>query len=200
MPAVRKEVAKSQFALATVFWATFIFALTLNFLQRHQSPEILLGAAASVGIGAVVGATIGALMGDTVPTMIWSILIAAFGYICVTIDPLFEMSMLMAWATTGAFIGAVASSCCQRSPLLGAILTGIVGGVVMATYLLATGMWTFETVVDCGTAPVIGVIVSLMIRLLKWLEQEKGISSYVVATALMIMIVVGYQVSFLSPY
>ncbi len=184
--------SKSQFGISAIFWATFVIALAITYLQRMDEPSLLVEGIGSVGIGLLVGSIFGAITKRLTDTIIWSTLIAAFGFICVATDSHFTLPLRIAWATVGAFAGAVSASVLPNRIPLNVLASGLAAGMVMSIYLfLIVGKATSVQLVDAVAAPIIGVLVAVLIQMLTWVEKHQDISRFFMATLLMITILIG---------
>lgn len=182
-----------QFGISAIFWVTFMIALSITYLQRSSSsPNLLIEGVVAVAIGIAVGAIIGAFTKQLTNTIIWSTLIAAFGFICVSADSHFTTPLRITWATVGAFSGSVGASVFPNRFPLNAIASAVAAAIVMCIYLfLIVGKATSIQMVDAVAAPIIGFLVGTLIQLLGWMEEQKKISRYFMATLMMVMIIIG---------
>ena len=184
--------SKNQFGILAIFWATFIVALSITYLQRMDEPTLIWEGLSSVGIGLLVGFVVGLFTKQIPTSMIWATLIAAFGFICVASDSYFQTPLRMTWAVVGAVSGTIGATVLpSRFPLNG-FACAVAALVVMSIYtFLILGKTTSIQLIDVVAAPVIGFLVASLIELLKWIESQVKVSRYFLATLLMIMIIIG---------
>ncbi len=99
-----------QFGIAALFWVTFAVGLGIAYLERLDSPDILLGGVLSILIGLVIGSVFGRLTNNFRDAIFWAVLVGAFGYISVASDPIYPPLHRLAWAAVGAVSGAIGGS------------------------------------------------------------------------------------------
>ncbi len=192
---VSSQTTTRQFKLAALFWVTFTIGVGLAYLQRLDSPDIVIGGVLSLVIGVVVGGAVGLVTGRLHDGLFWGTLIAAFGYISVASDPIYLPNQRLAWAAVGAITGALSSTVATGQSLtsvsLAALVSGAAGGLVMWAYAAVATRMPFDLKFDLFAAPLIGVLVALFIQALLWLESQHRMPRYVTATWLLIVVIIG---------
>lgn len=182
----------SQFGIATLFWATFVVGLGLAYLQRLQSTDILIDGAVAVSAGFVIGLVVGAIRKQIANCTFWATLLAAFAYMSVAADPIFEPYHRITWALIGATTGALACSVFVKHALLNAIVPAVAAFALIWLYvILMRNRTNVDLQLDFYAAPFIGVAVALFIRILTWLETKQAMPRYVTATWLMVAVILG---------
>ncbi|MFK7768866.1 MAG: hypothetical protein AB8B55_16720 [Mariniblastus sp.] len=187
---------KKQFGIAALFWMTFLVALALAYLQRQRAPDILTGGAITIAIGLAVGAVFGFATKKMVDAVFWSSLIASFGYISVSSEPMFyELNHRLAWAGIGAVCGAIAATVYHDWKILNPVLCAVGAAIIMLGFWMLTTRPTADLNFDLVGAPVIGIAVSFFLRIVTWLESRNSIPRYFTATWFMVVVIVGNVIS-----
>jgi hypothetical protein len=188
-PAIRP-----QFHLAAIFWILTALGLYLAFLRNEGAQTVLFGAFALLG-GALWGLVCGALVRRFVEPMYWATLCAAFAYVSVAREPAFDHTFQFAWATVGAVAGGLAGMPQHSRPLLRMLLGGVAGGLVMGGYVLFASGGPREKMFDALCAPVVGALVGLLIAALRYVEVDRRLPRYTIATWLLCAVLLGNLLS-----
>ena len=188
----------NQFGISAIFWVTFTFGLGLSYLQSMRSHEIVIGGLTSLAVGMLVGAVIGKLSSRTGDGFFWGTLIAVFAYMSVIGISNYDAGLRLAWATVGAFTGAISGTLLdregtakiQRSDFKTALIAAVAAFVIMFTYA-SFGRMTFDLRLDQYAAPLIGIAVVFFVKLIIWVENQHIMPRYITATWLLVIILVG---------
>ena len=183
-----------QFRIAALFWVTFSIGLGIAYLQRLYAAEIILGGPISLMIGASAGALLGKLFANVWDGLFWGTLIAAFGYLTVASDPIYDMRLRLAWAFIGAATGATAGSLLNRTspkPLTAVcIIASGLAAIVMFAHTFI-GRFSLDAKLDLLAAPIVGVLVVVFVKLLLWMEARYKTPRYVTATWSLLVVILG---------
>ena len=186
---------QNQFKLSALFWFTFAIGVGLAYLQRMDSPDIVIGGLLSLVIGLVLGGTIGLITGRLMDGLFWGTLIASFGYISVASDPIGRPNQRLVWAAVGAVAGALGSTIAPKNNLrslaIAALAAGLGAGLVMWAYAAIEPEPYFDMKFDLFAAPIIGAIVAVFMRLILWLESQHQMPRYMTATWLLAVVIIG---------
>ena len=185
--------SKVQFGIAALFWTTFLVGLTIAYLQRLDSPDILIDAFFAIVLGVIIGSVVGFVTKKFGDAIFWATLIAAFGYISTASDPVYISYHRLAWAVVGAVSGAIAATIFTKHIWGNLISSAIGAGLAMAGYYsLAKNLPnSADLTFDVFGAPVIGAAIAILIRIVLWIEQEQKTPRYITATWLLIAVVIG---------
>lgn len=183
------EESRAQFGIAAMFWVTFLIGLGIAYLQRFDDPQVVVGGVISMAIAVVIGFAIGWLAKRLADSLFWATLIAAFAYICVVSDPIFSTNHRLVWAGIGAATGAVAATCYVNKPIINAILCALVSGMIMMVYWWFSSGSSADRNLDVIAGPLIGIGVSVFVRLISYLESRKKSPRYVTATWMLAIVI-----------
>ena len=180
---------KHQFGIVALFWTTFLVGLGIAYLQRLNSQEILIGGGIAIGLAVVIGFLIGVITKRLPDAVFWATLVAAFAYISVATDPNYDQLHRIVWAIVGALTGAIASTVFTNRPTVNAVINSLAALICFGIYWLVTRNSSVDFAIDLFVAPVIGVAVTIFVRMLMWLESQKNMPRYVTATWLLIVVI-----------
>ena len=191
----QEPVTKHQFGVAALFWIPFIVGLGVAYLQRFDSPDILICGFLSVLIGVVVGLVVGYFTKKTSDAVFWGSLISAFGYISVASDPIYgDQGHRLVWATLGAVAGSIGATILTGRYFVNAVVCSLAAAAVMGTYYLFASHRSADLQFDLFGAPFIGFAIAIFIRLLMWLESRNRMPRYMTATWLLVVVIIGNMI------
>jgi len=191
--------ARPQFSLAALFWLLFALGLYFAYLRRFPPAAGLLGCLA-IGQGLLTGAIVGLVLRRFVDSLYWSTLCAAFALVSVAGEASFDIVFRLAWCTVGAFSGALCAAV-GRQRVIARLTTGaVVGGLVMAGFLLFSLDTTRYGGFDAVCAPVIGALIGLLITIVQRLELESYLPRHTIATWLLCAVLAGNLLTFYLGY
>ena len=191
--------SKKQFGIAALFWLTFIVGISLKYLQQLSGPHILIGGLAAVTIGALIGLFVGQLTRRLADALFWSTLVSAFGYICLARDPANASHLPIAWSTVGAVAAAIGATVATNRIVLNAIACAACATVTMMAFWasgkqqLPVGPMGLD--IDLIAAPVVGIGIAVLVRIMNWVESRHHTPRYLTATWLLVVVIVGNMIA-----
>lgn len=189
----QKESDSNQYGIAALFWATFVVGLGLAYLQRLESPDIMIDAAIAIPIALLIGAIIGLVTGNMKDALFWSTLVAAFAYISTASDPVYGSYHRFAWTVVGGITGGLAATVGIGKAWLNGLSCAIAAISAMGIYYYLQSQFGsgVDAQIDLWISPFIGVCVSAFVGIILWLESKQKMPRYVTATWLMVAVIAG---------
>lgn len=182
--------SRPQFTLGAIFGMFFALALYFAYLRQIDSAAVLYGCVA-VAMGLVVGGASGWVAGHLVDAAYWAALCAALGYIATAGESSLGTAFHLAWAGVGTAAGAGSNLVGRHRFFLRVLLAGLGGALAMGIYLCLIQGTTAENLFDAICAPVVGVLIGVLIQILQWLEADRRLPRYTIATWLLCAVMVG---------
>lgn len=185
---------KQQFKISSLFWITFFVAAIIAYLQRTTSAGEVKNWWIFLVDGVVFGTLISLPSRRFIEGIFWGVLIAAFGFISVTSDPVANAQQAYAWTAVGAVAGAIGGTVYLTSIGKSLASAAVASAVMMYVYrvVIVRGMEAnVELYFDLCAAPVIGGLVVITIRTIMWAETERPLPRYVTATWLLMVVIAG---------
>jgi hypothetical protein len=179
--------SRPQFGLGGVFGMFFALGLYLAYLRQIDAAAALYGCLAIL-MGLAVGGAIGLAAGHLVDAVYWASLCAALGYVATAGEPI---DFCMAWAGVGTAAGAGANLVDYRRPFLRVFIAGLGAALVMGGYLWIVHGTVLASRFDAICAPIVGALIGVLIEVLQYVEADRRLPRYTIATWLLCAVLAG---------
>lgn len=177
-----------QFRTSSLLWLTFTAAMTLAYAREFGERAMLVVALTPL-LALAIGAGLGSFTRRASLAMFWAVVGATAGAICVVAAPVSDLTLVF-WPLVGAIAGGFAGA--DHSPLTWrALLRSMaVGGVVAGLFYLLGGRQG-EFYVDAALAPLVSVALTILVRLVDWLQSIRHKSRDAWAAGMIFAVIAG---------
>ncbi len=181
-----------QFRLSSLFWITTALAIVMAYARTLGTAELQM-AFAYAGFVVVMVGLVGAVCRSWNDTAFWSIVVTLIAFIAVAGHPMPNQSIALGWGLVGAGCGALCGARFPKQVWRGAILSGVLGIVLMGLSVLASRASIFDllTLFDIASAGIVGGLTRVFIELIGSLIQRAKISRLVFAAWIISCVVIG---------
>ncbi len=179
-----------QFGLRAALGTFFALGLYLACVRQYD-PQAVLPGSLVVVVGLTVGAVSGWAVGRAVDAAYWASLCAALGFLATTSVPNLPMDFRLAWGGVGAAAGAGANLVARSRPWLRFFFAGLGATLVMGAYLIMAYDSLYGSRFDAFCAPIVGVLVGVLIQIVQFVEADRRLPRYSLATWLICAVLIG---------
>ena len=176
--------------MGAIFGMMFALGLYLAYLRQIDAAAAFYGCLA-VGLGAAVGGAGGLVAGRPVDATYWAALCAALGYVATAGEATEGIAFHFAWANVGAAAGTGAHLVGRHRPVLSVCAAGAAAGLAMLAYLWISHQSVLAEQFDAICAPIVGALIGVLIVILQYLEADRRLPRYTIATWLLCAVLVG---------
>ena len=182
--------SRPQFGLGAIFGMFFALALYLAYLRQIDTAAVVYGCLAIL-MGLVVGGASGLAVGRLVDAAYWASLCSALGYVATVAEPTLSTGFSVVWAAVGTVVGAGVHLVDRSRPILRVLIAGSGAALVMGAYLWIVCGTVFAASFDAICAPIVGVLVAVLIEIVQYVEADRRLPRYTIATWLLCAVLAG---------
>jgi hypothetical protein len=182
--------SRPQFGLGAIFGTIFALGLYFAYLRQIDAAAVLYGCLAIL-MGLAVGSASGLATGHFVDGAYWASLCSALGYVATAGETTLGTEFRLAWAGVGTAAGAGANLVGRNRPFLRVFFAGLGAALVMGAYLGIVHGTVFANRFDAVCAPIVGALIGVLIEILQFVEADRRLPRYTIATWLLCAVLAG---------
>ena len=183
-PSVLTHLSRPQFGLGTVLGMFFALGLYLAYLRQYEAEAVIYGCLA-VLMGLAVGGASGFAAGHLADAAYWASLCAALGYVATVGEPNLGVEFRLAWSAVGAVAGAGTNLVPRKRPWLPHVRRGTGGNTRHGSLRPGFPRSALADPFDLMCAPIVGVLIAVLIEILQYVEADRRLPRYTIATWLL---------------
>jgi hypothetical protein len=179
-----------QFSTRAVLWIMLTLGMALAYVRTADAKSLETGAVYAA-LGLVAGCLIGWVSGKLADALFWSLLITLLAYLSV-FERVTHEAVAYGWGAVGALCGGVCGVRKPKGPVVGALVSGLLGLAAMAGCVAFYRQpMTAEVSFDVASAGVVGVLLRVLVELVGWFESQSRQPRSIIAAWLTLSVIVG---------